>query len=105
MNNWEISSVKAKVEQNGLQNVISTIHWRLSKQDGEHSADVYGSKSLQAPDAANFIPSDQVTLDILKTWLEASFKAEELESLNASLNAQIEDKKNPKEIEILINNS
>jgi len=100
MNNWTISSVKAQVEQDGLQNVIRTIHWRLGKQDGDHYADVYGSKSLQAPEADNFIPSEEVTLDMIKSWLEASFEAEELESLNANLDAQLEAKKNPTEIEL-----
>ena len=100
MKNWTISSVKAKVEQDGLQNVIHTIHWRLGKQDGEHYADVYGSKSLAAPSPDNFIPSEDVTLEIIKGWLEASFEAEELESLEANLTAQIEAKKNPTEIEL-----
>jgi len=103
MKNWTISSVKAQVEQEGLQNVIHTIHWRLGKEDGEHYADVYGSKSLAAPSADNFIPSEDVTLDMVKEWLEASFEAEELESLEANLDAQIEAKKNPTEIELSLN--
>lgn len=103
MKNWTISSVKAQVEQDGLQNVIHTIHWRLGKQDGEHYADVYGSKSLAAPSPDNFIPSEDVTLEMVKGWLEASFEAEELESLEANLTAQIEAKKNPTEIELSLN--
>jgi hypothetical protein len=102
MKNWTISSVKAQVEQDGLQNVIHTIHWRLGKQDGDHYADVYGSKSLAAPSADNFIPSEDVTLDMVKEWLEASFETEELDSLNANLDAQIEAKKNPTEVDLII---
>ena len=98
MKNWTISAVKAKVEQDGLQNVIHTIHWRLSKQDGEHYADVYGSKSLAAPSPDNFIPSEDVTLEMVKGWLEASFEADELEALEANLTAQIDAKINPTEI-------
>lgn len=98
MKNWTISSVKAKVEQDGLQNVIHTIHWRLGKQDGEHYVDVYGSKSLAAPSPDNFIPSEDVTLEMVKGWLEASFKADELEALEANLTAQIDTKINPTEI-------
>ena len=100
MKNWTISSVKAKVEQDGLQNVIHTIHWRLGKQDGEHYADVYGSKSLAAPSEDNFIPSEDVTLEMVKGWLEASFETEELESLEANLDAQLNSKINPTEVEI-----
>ena len=100
MNNWTISSVKAKVEQDGLQNVIHTIHWRLGKQDGEHYADVYGSKSLAAPSADNFIPSEDVTLEMVKGWLEASFEAEELEALEANLTAQLDAKINPTDVEL-----
>jgi hypothetical protein len=100
MKNWTISSVKAQVEQDGLQNVIHTIHWRLGKQDGEHYADVYGSKSLAAPSADNFIPSEDVTLEMVKGWLEASFEAEELEALESNLDAQLNSKINPTEVEI-----
>jgi len=100
MKNWTISSVKAKVEQDGLQNVIHTIHWRLGKQDGEHYADVYGSKSLAAPSADNFIPSEDVILEMVKGWLEASFEAEELEALEANLDAQLDAKANPTEVEL-----
>ena len=103
MKNWTISSVKAKVEQDGLQNVIHTIHWRLGKQDGEHYADVYGSKSLAAPSEDNFIPSEDVTLDMVKEWLEASFEAEELEALEANLDAQLDAKINPTEVELSLN--
>lgn len=103
MKNWTISSVKAQVEQDGLQNVIHTIHWRLGKEDGDHYVDVYGSKSLSAPSAEDFIPSEDVTLDMVKEWLEASFEAEELESLEANLDAQLEAKKNPTEIELSLN--
>ena len=103
MKNWTISSVKAKVEQDGLQNVIHTIHWRLGKQDGEHYADVYGSKSLAAPSEDNFIPSEDVTLDMVKKWLEASFEAEELDALEANLTAQLDAKINPTEVELSLN--
>ena len=100
MKNWTISSVKAKVEQDGLQNVIHAIHWRLVKQDGEHYADVYGSKSLAAPSLDNFIPSKDVTLEMAKGWLEASFEAEELEALEANLEAQLDAKINPTDVEL-----
>lgn len=103
MKNWIIASVKAQVEQDGLQNVIHTIHWRLGKQDGEHYADVYGSKSLAAPSPDNFIPSEDVTLEMVKGWLEASFEAEELESLEANLTAQLDAKINPTEVELSLN--
>ena len=83
MKNWTISSVKDKVEQ-----------------DGEHYADVYGSKSLQAPSPDNFIPSEDVTLEMVKGWLEASFEAEELEALEANLDAQLNSKINPTEVDI-----
>ena len=103
MKNWTISSVKAKVEQDGLQIVIHTIHWRLVKQDGEHYADVYGSKSLAAPNEDNFIPSEDVTLEMVKEWLEASFEADELEALEANLDAQLDAKINPTDVELSLN--
>jgi hypothetical protein len=48
---WIISNLVAKIQEGELSNVIETVHWRYQATDGEHTADVYGSVGLEAPDA------------------------------------------------------
>jgi hypothetical protein len=51
---WIISNLVAKIQEGELSNVIETVHWRYQATDGEHTADVYGSVGLEAPDAESF---------------------------------------------------
>jgi len=55
---WQISvDIKASIEVNGqtFENVIETVHWRVTATDEEtgESAAVYGSKSLPPPSSAD----------------------------------------------------
>jgi hypothetical protein len=94
---WVISDLKAKIEDGELSNVIDTIHWRYQATDGEHIADVYGSVGLEAPDSDSFIPSEELTEDIVISWLEAKL---DVEALKEGLDAQIDSQKNPTHISL-----
>ena len=96
---WQISDLKAKVqdEETGLENVIDTVHYRYQAEDGEHSADVYGSVGLEAPDADSFIPADELTVADVEGWLEAKLDVAEMQSV---LGAQIEAHKNPTHVSV-----
>jgi hypothetical protein len=96
---WVISSLDAKIKDGELEKIIETVHWRYKATDGEHTADVYASVSLEAPEADSFIPADELTVADVEKWLEAKL---DIESLKNSLNAQIELQKNPTHINIKI---
>jgi len=96
---WVISSLDAKIKDGELEKIIETVHWRYQATDGEHTADVYGTVGLEAPEADSFIPADQLTVADVEKWLEAKL---DIESLKNSLNAQIELQKNPTHINIKI---
>ena len=89
---WVISDLKAKIQDGELSNVIDTIHYRYQAEDGEYSADVYGSLGLEAPEADSFIPADELTTADVEGWLEAKL---DVEAMQAGLDAQIEAQKNP----------
>jgi hypothetical protein len=96
---WVISSLDAKIKDGELEKIIETVHWRYKATDGEHTADVYGTIGLEAPEADSFIPADELTVADVEKWLEAKLN---IESLKNSLNAQIELQKNPTHINIKI---
>ena len=96
---WSIDSLKAKVqdEESGLENVITTIHWRYVGIDGEHSHDLYGSLNLEAPAADSFIAWDTLKgdHDTVIAWLEAGL---DVPALQENIQKVIDIKAQPKEV-------
>jgi hypothetical protein len=94
---WVISSLDAKIKDGELEKIIETIHWRYKATDGEHTADIYGSVGLEAPDAETFKPFEQITQADVEAWLEAKL---DVQAMQAGLDAQIELQKNPTHISL-----
>jgi len=84
--------------QNGHDDVIQTVHWRVTAvSDSETDADgnalsvsAYGSVGLSTPDAgdSSFIAFDSVTKDNCKSWVLANLGKTEAE-MQTMLNDQI----------------
>lgn len=100
--NWVISQLDSIPSLDGMDKVISVIHWRAQKQyeyfiseglDTDYfTADTYGALSVDAPHEASFTPYDEVTKEMVEGWLTASLDGEAIE---ANLDAQIENFFNP----------
>jgi len=89
---WVISQLDSIPSIDGMDKVISTIHWRAQKQDADFTADTYGALSVDAPHEASFTPYDEVTKEMVESWLESGLDCEAIE---ANLDAQIENFLNP----------
>ena len=102
---WVISQLDSIPSIDGMDKVISTIHWRAKKQykslatanfGSEPSvlftADQYGALAVDAPHEASFTPYDEVTKKMVEGWLEAGLDTEAIE---ANLDAQIKNFLNP----------
>jgi kynureninase len=87
-----ISQLDSIPSLDGMDKVISVIHWRAQKQYEEDvvhfTADTYGAVSLVAPHEASFTPYDEVTKEMVESWLEKSLDCEAIE---ANLDAQIKN--------------
>jgi len=90
--NWVISQLDSIPSLDGMDKVISVIHYRANKEEGEFIADYYGSLGVDAPHEASFTPYDEVTKAMVEEWLEAGLDCEAIE---ANLDAQIENFLNP----------
>jgi len=100
---WIISQLDSIPSLDGMDKVISTIHWRAQKEyepivlgyklSSKFTADTYGALSVDAPHEASFTPYDEVTKEMVESWLEAGLDTEAIE---ANLDAQIENFLNPK---------
>ena len=96
--NWVVGNLHAKIENDGLENVIQTIHWRLQATDeNENVADVYGSCGLDAPESDSFISFDSLTKADIEGWLESKL---DVDSLKAGLDSQLESIANPTHVDL-----
>ena len=99
---WVVSNLDSYPKNSeGLTDVICVIHYRYQANqiDGEKTyfAEVYGTLSVPSPDPADFVPYDEVTYEMVCSWLENGL---DTKSLNENLQSQIEDQINPKVISL-----
>jgi hypothetical protein len=89
---WSFPQFDVAKSEDGLTDVVKTIHWRYDAQDGVFSAGAYGTCALGEPNQSDFIPYTQITAQ----WAIGCVTAQiNLEELNTALEAQIENQKNP----------
>jgi hypothetical protein len=89
---WSFPQFDVAKAEDGLTDVVKTIHWRYDAQDGAFNVGAYGTVALGEPDPDSFIPYTQIT----EAWAIGCVTAQvNLEELNTALETQIENQKNP----------
>lgn len=97
---WHVSNLHAKIENDGMQNVVETIHWRLQATDeNENVVDIYGSCGLDAPESDSFISFDSLKQSNVEGWLESIL---DVDSLKAGLDSQLESIANPTHVDLVL---
>lgn len=90
---WAIANLERETEDN----FVFTAHWTVNavEEDGEElfSASAYGSTGLERPE--NLIPYENLTEEIVVGWLQEKMGEEAIEAMEASLIAQITERKAP----------
>lgn len=94
--NWTISQLECKPQEDNVQDVVVTIHWRLDGADGEYSAGVYGSVATKPYEAgAPFIPYADLTQEIVVGWVEEALGEEQVQAYKENIAGQIANQINP----------
>ena len=78
--------------------VITTLHYTVNAtdEDGTYTVGAYGSIGLEAPDADDMVPYDDVTEAQAITWAqEALGGADKVAEIHAALDAQLTEKRTP----------
>jgi len=88
MFNWTVSAMDYTVSQDGHTNVVNTVHWRVSKEDGDNSGSSYGTVGLEAP-SGTFVEWDDITEEIAVGWAKAALGDEQVAATEAAIDAQI----------------
>lgn len=98
---WHINALDVRPTQDSLTDVVYNIHWKLSatapnlddNSNPLYVANSIGTQTVAAPDSDNFTAFEDLTQEIVETWLEASDL--DVEAIKASLDAQLVEKITP----------
>jgi hypothetical protein len=95
---WDINKIYAKPLSNGLINVIHSIDWSYTGIDeNNNTASIQVPITLPEPSDENFIPYDDITEEMVISWLESILNVEDLQQ---GIIDKIENIKNPPLVEI-----
>ena len=99
---WKVAALDYAVSQDGLSNVVTTVHWTCSKEgENGYSGYAYGSHGLPEPDPSNFVEWDNLDEFTVLSWMTSDMvaKADEGENpamaIEASVDAQIAEQAAP----------
>ena len=73
---------------------VLTVHWTVSKTQGEFSASQYGTESFTQQEG-NFVPYNQLTPEIVTGWLTDAWGPEGVAAKEAALDQMIAAQENP----------
>ena len=90
MATWTIANLERNVADGG----VTVAHWRVTEENGDHSASAYGTASF-TPDASadDFVPYADLTEEVVLGWCWAD--GVDKDAVEAALTAKIEEQKAP----------
>jgi hypothetical protein len=98
---WSFPTLQTYANQDGLENVIYVVHWRLNgacpEESGSYNAQLIGTQQI-APFISGsrpFIPYDQITEENITEWLEEAMGPEKIADLHLNIDQQISNSINP----------
>lgn len=92
---WQFESLDVYPTYGALTNVVQSIHWRITADDGDgHTAQAYGEEVAGPPDPDNFIPFSELTSSVVQGWAEEAMGSE-LSTLMAYLDSAVQLQANP----------
>lgn len=92
---WELTRLECYLQHKGYSNVVFMVYWRRQKNDGQHTAEVYGAQLIEFVPGAPFTPYEDLTPEKVCQWLEDAIGQNRIAELDAALDAKIAEQKNP----------
>ena len=92
---WDIASLDATKTVGSLSDVVTTVHWTVSDEDGDHTGYAYGSVGLAEPDTGSFTAYADITKDNAIAWAKAAMGTDEVTAVETQIAAQIAESKTP----------
>ncbi len=107
--NWNCKTVDAYVEEAGNDDVVYNVHWivtgesdQLDPDGNAYSATNIGTQTLDTSDVTDFIPFEDLTNEQVVTWTKGAMGEEQVASIEASIQSQIDSLITPTTVTLTI---
>jgi len=103
---WNFDPLTCYTHQNGYDDVVMTVHWQLTATSGSAPDAYYSARSIGTqtftfdPEGDTFIPFNELTKEIVQSWVTTALGEESVNQLMTSLETQIEDQVTPKVVNL-----
>ena len=105
---WDCKTVDAYPSYDSLTDVVYNVHW-IVNGEREHEGESYSGScigtiqiSLEDISPSTFIPIDELTNEVVVEWTKTAMGPEEVASIEANVDAQIDNKITPQSITITL---
>lgn len=78
--NWEVLSLYSSIRENGLDDIIKRITYKVTAKRGNVAVDFFNDVNLPFPDENNFIPFKDLTSEEVVNWIKSVVDIPQLES-------------------------
>jgi hypothetical protein len=96
--NWNCRTVDVYPTSGDNTDVVYNVHWRLTgvsdqldANDNPYSATVIGTQTLSTEEIVDFVPFEELTHEQIVTWTQEAIGAEQVTSMEESVNNQIDN--------------
>lgn len=78
---WDFPAFDCKVDDNGLDKVVTTVHWVYNGTDEDGiSSGIYGAQAVGEPNPDAFTPYPELSKDQVIGWMESVMDVKEMQS-------------------------
>ena len=91
--NWTVGPFECRLNQDGLEKIVTAVHWRLKGTDEDGiSGETYSTQVVGQPDPEAFTPFISLSQEQVEGWLEALI---DVDAMKANIDEQIATQKAP----------
>ena len=88
---WTVSNL----ERETADGLVTVAHYQVDARDDIYQAGAYGSIGFERPEG-ELIPYSQLTPEIVVGWVKSKLTAEAVANIEAALQGQLDDQRNPR---------
>ena len=106
---WNCKTVDAYPQDGDYSDLVYNVHWRTTGVSDQldpsglaYSVTIIGTQSLDVSDVTDFIPFEDLTNEEVVAWTQAAMGEEQVVSIEASIESQINSLITPTSITLTI---
>ena len=94
---WKVAQLERKLPDGDTcpDGAVYTVHYTISCEEAGKTAGAYGSIGLGDPSPSDFTPFASLTEDQVIGWVKTTLGSEQVASVEAALEQQIQQELNP----------